>query len=324
MEKIFITGGAGFIGSAIVKSFSEKGREVFVYDDFSRGNERRLSKLNNIKLVNGDIRDFDSLEKALTSHNFETVIHLAYINGTQNFYSRPTDVLDVALIGMQNIVKIIKSISVKNFYLASSSEVYQNPGIFPTPEKIPLIVPDPNNPRYSYGLGKIVQEFMTLHYLSSIERTIIFRPHNIYGPDMGFGHVIPELFAKVSKSSREEIVLKGGGMQTRSFCFIDDFVEAFQRLCLPNTESGIYNIGSRDEITILELAKHISNLYDGNNRFIFSPEPVGETTRRLPDISKIEELGYVPIVPIVEGLGKYFVWYSSINNNSSFINLNHF
>ncbi len=315
MEKIFVTGGAGFIGSAIVKSFSEKGHEVLVYDDFSRGSERRLNKLNNIKLVSGDIRDFDSLEKALTSHKFETIVHLAYINGTQNFYSRPTDVLDVALIGMQNIVKIISSVSLKNFYLASSSEVYQNPSVFPTPERIPLIVPDPNNPRYSYGLGKIVQEFMALHYLSNVERIIVFRPHNIYGPDMGFGHVIPELFSKISKSDQGEIILKGDGMQTRSFCFIDDFLEAFQKLCLTDTKGGIYNIGSKDEITILTLAKLISNLYRKNDRFIFSPEPIGETTRRLPDISKIEALGYIPKVSITEGLEKYSDWYNNINNN---------
>jgi nucleoside-diphosphate-sugar epimerase len=315
LEKVFVTGGAGFIGSAIVKSFSDKGHEVLVYDDFSRGSERRLNKLNNIKLVNGDIRDFDSLQKALTSHKFKTVVHLAYINGTQNFYSRPTDVLDVALIGMQNIVKIISSVSLKNFYLASSSEVYQNPGVFPTPERIPLLVPDPNNPRYSYGLGKIVQEFMALHYLSNVERIIVFRPHNIYGPDMGFGHVIPELFSKISKSNQGEIILKGDGMQTRSFCFIDDFLEAFQKLCLADTKGGIYNIGSKDEITILTLAKLISNLYRKNDRFIFSPEPIGETTRRLPDISKIEGLGYIPKVSITEGLEKYSAWYNNTNNN---------
>jgi len=314
LEKIFITGGAGFIGSAIVKFFSENGHEVTVYDDFSRGSPRRLKHLNGIRLINGDIRDFDSLEKALRKYKFETVVHLAYINGTHNFYSRPRDVLDVALIGMQNIIKIIASMGIKRFYLASSSEVYQNPGIFPTPEEVSLVVPDPNNPRYSYGLGKIVQEFMALHYLSSMEQVIIFRPHNIYGQDMGFGHVIPELFSKISKSGQEGIILKGDGKQTRSFCYIDDFIRAFQKLYSLNIDSGIYNIGSRDEITILNLATLISNLYGGNKKFIISPEPAGETTRRLPDLSKIEKLGYAPIISITEGLEKYLTWYSGISN----------
>ncbi len=316
MEKIFVTGGAGFIGSEIVKFFSDNGHEVTVYDDFSRGSQRRLGNLENVILVNGDIRDFDSLDKALRKNRFETVVHLAYINGTQNFYSRPKDVLDVALIGMQNIIKIIQSVGIKKFYLASSSEVYQNPGIFPTPEEIPLIIPDPNNPRYSYGLGKIVQEFMALHYLSNMEQVIIFRPHNIYGQDMGFGHVIPELFSKISKSSHEGITLKGDGQQTRSFCHIDDFIRAFQTLYSINVGSGIYNIGSNDEINILSLATLISNLYGGNKKFILTPEPLGETTRRLPDISKIEKLGYSPKVSITEGLDKYFTWYSSIINKS--------
>lgn len=314
MEKIFVTGGAGFIGSEIVKFFSNKGHEVTVYDDFSRGSQRRLKNLENVILVNGDIRDFGSLDKALRKNKFETVVHLAYINGTQNFYSRPKDVLDVALIGMQNIVKIIQSVGIKRFYLASSSEVYQNPGIFPTTEEVSLVIPDPNNPRYSYGLGKIVQEFMALHYLSSMEQVIIFRPHNVYGQDMGFGHVIPELFAKISKGGQEEITLKGNGKQTRSFCHIDDFIRAFQILYSINEGSGIYNIGSKDEINILNLATLISNLYGGNKKFIFTPEPMGETTRRLPDLGKIEKLGYSPVVSITEGLDKYFTWYSSISN----------
>ena len=314
MEKIFVTGGAGFIGSEIVKFFSNKGHEVTVYDDFSRGSQRRLKNLENVILVNGDIRDFGSLDKALRKNKFETVVHLAYINGTQNFYSRPKDVLDVALIGMQNIIKIIQSVGIKKFYLASSSEVYQNPGIFPTPEEVSLVIPDPNNPRYSYGLGKIVQEFMALHYLSSMEQVIIFRPHNVYGQDMGFGHVIPELFAKISKGGQEEITLKGNGKQTRSFCHIDDFIRAFQILYSINDGSGIYNIGSKDEINILNLATLISNLYGGNKKFIFTSEPMGETTRRLPDLGKIEKLGYSPVVSITEGLDKYFTWYSSISN----------
>ena len=315
MDKIFVTGGAGFIGAAITESFVQKGHEVTVFDDFSRGTKRRLNHLYNVQLVNGDVRDFDSLLKALTNSKFDAVVHLAYINGTQNFYSYPKDVLDVALIGMQNIVNIISSVGIDRFFLASSSEVYQNPEIFPTPEEISLVVPDPNNPRYSYGLGKIVQEFMALHYLSNMEQVIIFRQHNIYGQDMGFGHVIPELFSKISKSSQEGISLKGDGKQTRSFCHIDDFIRAFQIIYSKNSESGIYNIVSKDEINILNLATRISNLYGGNKKFVLTPAPMGETTRRLPDLSKIEKLGYSPIVSITEGLDKYFTWYNSIGND---------
>lgn len=314
MEKIFITGGAGFIGSAIVKFFIERGHEVTIYDDFSRGNARRLINLDNVRLINGDIRDFDLLQNTLTKNKFGTVVHLAYINGTQNFYSRPKEVLDVALIGMQNVVKIISSVGTKRFYLASSSEVYQNPGIFPTPEDVSLVVPDPNNPRYSYGLGKIVQEFMALQYLSNVEKVVIFRPHNIYGKDMGFGHVIPELFSKISKSGQEGVTLKGNGKQTRSFCYIDDFMRAFQILDSSNEASGIYNIGSKDEISVLTLASLISDFYGGNKKFVFTPEPIGETARRLPDLNKMEKLGYSPVVSITEGLGKYFTWYSSMSN----------
>jgi nucleoside-diphosphate-sugar epimerase len=313
LSKILVTGGAGFIGSSIVNYYSENGNDVFVFDNFSRGDKRRIRPSRNVNLIDGDIKDLEALEKVFQNDEFETVIHLAYINGTQNFYSRPTEVFDVALQGMQNMVKVVSAQNVHNFLLASSSEVYQNPFIFPTPEKIPLVVPDPSNPRYSYGLGKIVQEFMALHYLADIERVIVFRPHNIYGPDMGYGHVIPELFTKILKSNNGEVLLKGNGMQTRSFCYIGDFIEAFKRLSSPGVESGIYNIGTKDEISILTLAQLISNTCGQENRFTFSSEPLGETSKRIPDISKIETLGFRPLISITEGLELYFRWYKKIS-----------
>jgi nucleoside-diphosphate-sugar epimerase len=308
-EKIFVTGGAGFIGAAIVRCLVEKGNEVTIFDDFSRGHNSRLQNIENITKISGDIRSLAQLSDAITTSQFDTVIHLAYINGTENFYTRPRDVFDVALLGMQNLVNVIPDTQVKNFYLASSSEVYQNPGIFPTPEEIPLVVPSPHNPRYSYGLGKIVQEFMALQFLPSVEKNVIFRPHNVYGPNMGFGHVIPELFLKISDVKERQFVIKGDGLQMRSFCNIKDFTAAFERLFSSPVKSGIYNIGTQDEVSILDLASRIRNLCESDKEILTSPEPMGETSRRVPDIEKLKELGYAPTVTLDEGLIEYYNWF---------------
>ena len=310
MKNYLVTGGAGFIGSAITKSLIKKGSSVTVLDDFSRGNMNRLEEVkNNISFVNADIRDSKKVTSIFKENNFTGVIHLAYINGTDNFYSKPEEVLEVAISGIQNIIQGTKLARIDEFYLASSSEVYQNPKIFPTPEDVKLVVPDPYNPRYSYGLGKIIQEFMTLNFLKNIEKVVIFRPHNIYGPDMGFGHVVPELFLKIKESKGNSIELKGNGKQQRSFCYIEDFIQAFEILIDVNTPSGIYNIGSNFESEIIEVAKMIANLLNRKLEFHTSQPPLGETSKRLPDLSKIESRGYTPEYSIMDGLELYKQWF---------------
>ena len=316
MKNYLVTGGSGFIGSAITKNLTEKGYSVTVLDDFSRGSISKLEEIkNNISFVSMDIRDSEKVINIFKNNNFTGVIHLAYINGTENFYTRPEEVLEVAISGIQNIIQGIRLARVDEFYLASSSEVYQNPEIFPTPEEIKLVVPDPYNPRYSYGLGKIIQEFMSLNFLKDIGKVVIFRPHNIYGPDMGFGHVIPELFLKIKESKDGFIELKGNGKQQRSFCYIEDFISAFEILVDINTPSGIYNIGSNFESEIIEVAKIIANLYDRKLEFRSSQPPLGETSRRLPDLSKLRNMGYTPQYPIMEGLELYKQWFESEGKN---------
>ena len=130
-QNILITGGSGFIGSALTKYLVENNHNVIVYDNNSRGNLRRLkSVIKKIKFIKGDIRN----KKKLFSikQKIDTVIHLAYINGTEFFYKKPFEILDIAVNGLVNILDFSKKKNVKNFYLASSSEVYQNPIKIPT------------------------------------------------------------------------------------------------------------------------------------------------------------------------------------------------
>jgi nucleoside-diphosphate-sugar epimerase len=288
----------------------EKGYLVRIIDDNSRGNFRRLSDvMDSIDVRIGDIRDKSLVQSALKGADL--VIHLAYINGTINFYDRPREVLDVGILGIQNILAGMELHGVSDLYLASSSEVYQNPGVFPTPEDVPLIVPDPFNPRYSYGLGKIVQEFLSIHSGTFLKNLAIFRPHNIYGPDMGFQHVIPEICANIFLEKNTAVTLKGDGLQTRSFCHISDFVDGFELILDSKHGRELFNIGTREEITISYLAEVIAASLGKEINFTNSVAPLGETNRRVPDISKLEKLGFMQKVSIKDGVKEYCNWYLS-------------
>jgi UDP-glucose 4-epimerase len=149
MKKILVTGGAGFIGSHIVRYFCSKGFKVRVFDDFSRGSNSRLSDLyDQIEIIEGDIRNSKELVEA--SRDIDTLVHLAFVNGTENFYKFPNLVLDVAIEGILSIKEAIKKNEINDVMLASSSEVYQVPNIFPTPEEIEFSLPSLQNPRFSY------------------------------------------------------------------------------------------------------------------------------------------------------------------------------
>lgn len=310
MKTCLITGGTGFIGSAITRLMLQKGFQVRILDDNSRGSFRRLTDVaDSLDIRVGDIRDADLVSKSLK--DVDMVIHLAYINGTINFYEKPRDVLDVAIVGMQNVLSGMQANDVQEMYLASSSEVYQYPKIFPTPENVPLVVPDPFNPRYSYGLGKIVQEFMSIHADTFLNRLAIFRPHNIYGPDMGFQHVIPELCVKINGAKDSRVELKGDGSQGRSFCHISDFIQGFDILLGADFKRDIFNLGTREEVSISHLAELIAVSLGKEVEFSISESPAGETSRRLPDISKIEAHGYIQSIKLKDGLNEYCKWYLS-------------
>ncbi len=159
---------------------------------------RRLGEMaRQVEIVHGDIRDPAAVTAA--ARGVDAVWHLAYVNGTQFFYSKPHIVLDVAVRGMLAVLEALAAHEVPELFLASSSEVYQTPQLVPTPENISLSIPDPRNPRFSYGGGKIISELMALHSgHEALRRVVIFRPHNVYGPDMGDEHVIPQLSQRMA------------------------------------------------------------------------------------------------------------------------------
>ena len=135
----------------------------------------------------------------------DEVHHLAFVNGTEFFYSQPDLVLDVGVRGMVNVIDSCRKHNIGTLMLASSSEVYQTPPKVPTDETAPLAIPDPLNPRYSYGGGKLISELMAINYgRKYFNRVLIFRPHNIYGPDMGWEHVVPQLALRLNAAAQAQ------------------------------------------------------------------------------------------------------------------------
>ena len=154
-KKFLVTGGTGFIGSNICRLLIKKGHKVLVFDNNQRGTFEKVKDLKNrIRFINADIRNRDKVFNAIKKS--DAVIHLAYVNGTKFFYTKPDLVLDIAVKGLTNIIDGCIKFKVKELYLASSSEVYQTPNKVPTDEKEMLKIPDIFNPRYSYGGGKIL------------------------------------------------------------------------------------------------------------------------------------------------------------------------
>ena len=320
MKRILVTGGSGFIGSALVIALVRDGHRVRVLDDNSRGAPRRLKPVGkDIEFVAGDIRNPQGVAKAVQS--MDEVHHLAFVNGTEFFYSQPELVLDVGVKGMINVVDACKGADVRSLVLASSSEVYQTPPKIPTDETAPLIVPDPTNPRFSYGGGKIISELIAINYgRKFFDRVLIFRPHNVYGPDMGWEHVIPQFALRFRKAAAQHktgplpFEIQGGGKATRSFCHVDDLVRGVMVMRAKGEHLGIYHIGTTEEVTIADLARSVAAHAGRELALKATPAPAGGTDRRCPDIGKLTKLGYAPQVPLAKGLPPTLDWYWANEN----------
>ena len=303
-KTFLVTGGTGFIGSNICKLLIKKKYRVKIFDNNLRGDLNSIKKIKKkIKFIKGDIRNIDALIRA--SRNTDAVIHLAYINGTKYFYTKPVLVLDVAVKGIINVIEACMKNGIKELYLASSSEVYQTPNKIPTDEHESLKIPNIFNPRYSYGGGKILTELMGIHYGKKyFKKMIIFRPHNVYGPNMGYEHVIPEFIKRFKSLKKKKFKIQGTGNEIRSFIYIEDFIAAFNTILNRGKHLNIYNIGTNEKIKIKDLAYKLSKIF--NKKIILKKTLLtkGSTKIRVPDIRKITSLGFKPRFNLSKGLRK--------------------
>jgi nucleoside-diphosphate-sugar epimerase len=314
-KKYLITGGTGFIGSNIVNRLLLRGHKIIVFDNNQRGKKNRLIKNKNLSFVFGDIRNFNDILKA--SKKVDGIIHCAYVNGTETFYKKPELILEIAILGIINILNVVKKVKIKEFYLLSSSEVYQLPKKIPTPEDVPLIIPDVLNPRFSYGGGKIISEMISIHSIKKyVDKVIIVRPHNVYGPDMGTKHVIPQIIKKIKYSSKNfkknkiKFEIQGTGNETRAFTYIDDFVDGLILLIENKLKHGIYHIGDNREIKIISVINKILDILNISAVIKKRKLLKGSVLRRCPNINKIKRLGFKPKTNLNTGLTFCVNWYS--------------
>jgi nucleoside-diphosphate-sugar epimerase len=314
-KRVVVTGGGGFIGAYLVKRLVHDGWEVAVVDSMVRGDASRFAEVAaDVDLHTCDVRDQDALERAFVSA--EVVMHLAAINGTENFYKQPELVLDVGLRGALAVVNAGRAVGVPDVVVASTAEVYQTPSIVPTPETIPLMLPDSLNPRYSYGGSKIVSELIAFNYGQDHFRKVqVFRPHNVFGPNMGWKHVEPQFImrALAAKDAHPDgtapFEIQGDGSETRSFCYVDDVVQGILTMYEKGGHREIYHIGSDEEVTIRELAGRIGKIVGVDLDIRPTELAAGGTPRRCADISKMRALGWSPTVELDEGLERTVAWY---------------
>ena len=313
--KHLVTGGGGFIGAALVRQLLATGQQVRVIDNYSRGRPERLAELGEeLELLAADVCDLGQVREA--AEGCGTVWHLAFINGTRFFYERPDDVLEVGIKGTFHVIDAALAAGAKRLVFASTSETYNEPTHVPTRETERLIIPDVTNPRFSYGGGKLTGELLTLHYAGrrGLEG-IIVRPHNIYGPDMGFEHVIPEIIAKIyqlsggKKGGTLDLPIQGDGKETRAFCYIDDAGAGF-RIAGENGSPGeIYHLGCQEETTIVALVEMLGkNLGDKSSSRV-RPPAQGEYAETLPGHIQAVRTGLSPPGQLGRRIAKNRRWY---------------
>ncbi|MSU74407.1 NAD-dependent epimerase/dehydratase family protein [Candidatus Kaiserbacteria bacterium] len=322
MKKILITGGAGFVGYHLAKRLAAQGNDITLADNFFRGKRNvdfeTLIKEPNVTFIKADLTESKNWLKL--SGGYDYVYHLVGINGTELFYTIPHEVLRIGVTTILNGLEWFRTQNKKpdaKILFTSSNEAYGdaleafNQLPLPTPENVPLVIADPYNPRSSYSAQKLIGELFFIHYAKAYDfRMSIVRPHNFYGPRAGWGHVIPEVIERVSL--RTDPFLIYGADDTRSFCYIDDAVEAIQKVMeSKKTDGGTYHIGTKEETKIKTLVEQIWNLMGWKPKKIsIKNSPKGSVRRRLADVSKIKkDTGWEAKTSLTEGLRKTIDWY---------------
>lgn len=299
-NKILITGGAGNIGSALVKKLiTDTSNFVVAVDDLSTGSLEKLpSKENtNFQFIKADCNDHKQLSAIMATHKFDHVFHFAAVVGVLRTQENPISVLN-DINGIKNILSLSREHGVKHVYYSSSSEVYGEPVEIPQNEyKTPL------NSRVPYAVVKNVGECFFRSYWQEYKLPYtIFRFFNTYGPNQSVDFVIPKFLTSALKN--EPITIYGDGNQTRTFTYVDDTIETIYRIFKDKLlVNDVINIGSDKLFTVLDLAKTIIKISGSGSEIKFLPPlKEGDMTRRQPDNSKMKEILKRELIPLEEGI----------------------
>jgi UDP-glucose 4-epimerase/UDP-glucuronate decarboxylase len=247
-------------------------------------------------------------------HGWDQVYMLAAVVGVRNVEKNPGRVIRTNTLSLLNVLDWLEPGT--RLFFASTSEVYAggvDAGLVPvpTPETVPLVVADVTAPRFTYGISKLLGEAAVTHIASAkLVPYVIGRFHNIYGPRMGADHVIPELLLRAL--NREDPFTVYGTEQTRAFCYVEDAVEAMERLMATEAAAGeIVHIGNdTEETNIKDLAELVLRVVDFHPAVQAMPAPPGSVARRCPDLTRLRDLtGYKPRVSLDEGVRWTFDWY---------------
>lgn len=295
--RVLITGGAGFIGTALANRLVELGHQVRVLDDLSAGDPSRLHQ--DVLFNRGDVRDRPKLWTIL--HNIDCVFHLAARVSVPESILYPREYNDVNVGGTVSVMEAMRDVGVKRVVLASSGTVYGEQPIQPVQESFRP------NPRAPYAVSKIAAEYyvFTLGQLYGIE-TVALRIFNAYGPHQplppSHAPVIPLFMRQVLTGG--SVVIFGDGRQTRDFIYIDDVVDALVAAALaPDVDRQIINVGSGQEVSVRELVRHIERVTRRKANVIENAGQDGGVSRLVADITLArQKLGFTPKVDIETGL----------------------
>jgi nucleoside-diphosphate-sugar epimerase len=319
-KKALLLGGAGFIGMNIARYLAEKrDYQITIADNFFRAGGKiddelaALVQQYDIKIIAGDFTDPKVFEQLEQDYNY--VYMLASVVGVDIVNTIPHEIIRINTALIYNTLEWLRNSQCGKVLFTSTSECYAGTieafgYAIPTPEEIPLTIQEIGHPRFTYAVTKMLGESGFLNYsrVLGFECTII-RYHNVFGPRMGFKHVIPHLAQRFTNQENPFKIF--GYDQTRSFNYIDDAVEGTILAMEKGGNGEMYHIGASEEITIEQLVRYTGELMDFKGEYEYAPTYPGSVNRRCPDISKAKkDLGYEPKTSWKEGLQKTIQWYA--------------
>ena len=301
-KKILITGGAGNLGSSLaVRLIQNPKNFVFIVDDLSTGSTTKLpsTQYANWVFKQASVNRLQDIRPIMEQEQFDYVFHYAAVVGVARTLEHPKKVLE-DIDGIKNILDLSVQTDVKRVFYSSSSEVYGEPVELPLHEER-----SPLNSKLPYAIVKNVGEGYFRTYKKEYDLCYtIFRFFNTYGPQQSSDFVVTKFIAQAQAG--QDITINGSGLQTRTFCYVDDNLDIIEKILEKDLcKNDLINIGSADEITILDLAKRIIKLTNSTSKIVHLPAlKEGDMTRRQPDITKMLDILGRDLVGLDEGLLK--------------------